>query len=220
MRILVAVQGGAGTKVTGPEIRGWSVARGLAENHEVTVAVHDPPADSRDGLRLIPNRRREVVSEARRHDAFVAPVVPPYLLAALRGSSTVTVADQYDPVWLELSVFTEQPGIARVLKAQRMIRDVQVRFADVIAVAGEAQRRLLEQELSAVAYRRTAPPRIVTVPFGVPAPPEASTSRPLRLAFPEIGENDPVVLWWGKVWKWFDAEHGNPRVRGCRGKPA
>lgn len=205
MKILVAVQGGAGKKVTGPEIRGWAVARGLAERHEVTVAVHDPPAASRDGLRLIPNRRREVVNEARRHDAIVAPVVPPYLFAALRGSSTVTVADQYDPVWLELSVFTEQPNIARVLKAQRMIRDAQVRFADVIAVAGEGQRRLLEGELAEMAYRRATPPRIVTVPFGVPEPPEPSTSRPLRAAFPEIGENDPIVLWWGKVWKWFDA---------------
>lgn len=205
MRILVAVQGGAGAKVTGPEIRGWSVARGLAERHEVTVAVHDPPAAYRDGLRLIPNRRREVVAEARRHDAFVAPVVPPYLFAALRGSSTVTVADQYDPAWLELSVFTEQPDIERVLKAQLMIRDAQVRFADVIAVAGEAQRDLLEQELSAVAHRRTVPPRIVTVPFGVAEPPEPPTSRPLRAAFPEIGDHDPVVLWWGKVWKWFDA---------------
>jgi glycosyltransferase involved in cell wall biosynthesis len=205
MKILVAIQGGAGSKVTGPEIRGWAVARGLAERHEVTVAVQNPPAASRDGLRMIPNRRREVLTEARRHDAIVAPVIPPYLFAALRGSSTVTVADQYDPVWLELSVFTEQPNIARVLKAQRMIRDAQVRFADVIVVAGEGQRRLLDDELSAIGHRRVASPRIVTVPFGVPDAPEPTTHRPLRAAFPQIGEADPVVLWWGKVWKWFDA---------------
>jgi glycosyltransferase involved in cell wall biosynthesis len=43
------------------------------------------------------------------------------------------------------------------------------------------------------------------VPFGLPEPPPASTVRPLRAAFPQIGDRDPVVLWWGKVWKWFDA---------------
>jgi glycosyltransferase involved in cell wall biosynthesis len=205
MKVLVAVQGGGGKRVTGPEIRGWALARALAEHHDVTVALQDPPARSRDGMRMIPNRRRELVNEGRRHDAIVAPALPPYLFAALRGSSTVTVADQYDPVWLELSVFTEQPGIGRVLRAQRMIRDAQVRFADVIAVAGEAQRGLLLDELDAITPRRAQRPPIVTVPFGVPEPPSASTARPLRAAFPEIGEHDPVVLWWGKVWKWFDA---------------
>jgi len=205
MKILVAVQGGAGRRVTGPEIRGWAMARALSEHHEVTVAVHDPPAATRDGLRLISNQRSAVVREARRHDAVVAPVIPPYLFAALRGTSTVTVADQYDPVWLELSVFTEQPGISRVLKAQRMIRDVQVRFADVIAVAGEGQRALLLDELEALGQRRVRAPRVVSVPFGVPEPPPAPSTRPLRAAFPEIGQQDPIILWWGKVWKWFDA---------------
>ena len=57
MRTLVVVQGGAGARVTGPEIRGWAMARALAERHEVTVAVHDPPAASRDGMRLVPSTR-------------------------------------------------------------------------------------------------------------------------------------------------------------------
>ena len=98
MRVLVVVQGGAGAKVAGPEIRGWALARALAEHHDVTVAVEKPSASSREGLRLIRNRRSELVGEARRHDAIVAPILPPYLLLALRASGTVTVSDQYDPV--------------------------------------------------------------------------------------------------------------------------
>jgi glycosyltransferase involved in cell wall biosynthesis len=201
VRVLVAVQGSAGEKVTGPEIRGWAVARGLAEHHDVTVILQSPPVAERDGMRLVPFSRGALIREARRHDAVVAPVLPPYLFAALRGTRTVTVSDQYDPIWLELSVFTEQPGIARVLRAQRMIREAQVRFADVIAVAGDAQRQLLVDELEHVESH----PEVVTVPFGLPEPPAPSEARPLRAAFPQIGADDPVVLWWGKVWKWFDA---------------
>jgi glycosyltransferase involved in cell wall biosynthesis len=43
------------------------------------------------------------------------------------------------------------------------------------------------------------------VPFGLPDPPPPSSTRPVRERFPEIGPDDPLVLWWGKVWKWFDA---------------
>jgi glycosyltransferase involved in cell wall biosynthesis len=203
MRILVVVQGGAGAKVAGPEIRGWALARALAEQHDVTVAVENPSASSREGLRMICNRRAEVVGEARRHDAIVAPVLPPYLLLALRGSGTVTVSDQYDPVWLELALLSDQAGIARVLTAQLMIRDAQVRFADVIVVAGERQRQLLLDELGCL--RRSPGPAVVNLPFGVSAAPERAAVRPLRAAFPEIGPDDPLILWWGKVWKWFDA---------------
>lgn len=206
MRVLVVVQGGAGTKVAGPEIRGQAVAQALAGRHQVTVAVDEPPSATHDGLRMVHNRRAELVREARRHDAIVAPVLPPYLLVALRRTATITVSDQYDPVWLELSLLTEQAGISRLLKAQRMIREAQMRFADIIAVAGESQRRLLLDELGTSGLRRAPGPTVVNVPFGVPPAPDRARSQPLRAAFPEIGANDPVVLWWGKVWKWFDAD--------------
>jgi glycosyltransferase involved in cell wall biosynthesis len=205
MRILVVIHGGAGARVTGPEIRGWNLARALAERHAVTVALHDPPAPERDGLRLVAFTRQDLVREARRHDAVVAPVLPPYLYAALRGTDTITVSDQYDPVTLELSVFADQPGIARVIRAQRMIRDVQLRFSDVIACAGESQRGLLVDELAALGNRRADLPAVVNVPFGLEPPPPPSTAHPLRDHYPQFGPTDPIVLWWGKVWKWFDA---------------
>jgi glycosyltransferase involved in cell wall biosynthesis len=206
MRLLVVIQGGGGTRVTGPEIRGWALASALAERHEVSVILHDPPTAERDGMRLIAFSRGALIREARAADAVVAPVIPPYLFAALRGSGTITVSDQYDPVELELSVFTEQPGIVRYLRAQKMIRDAQLRFADVVACAGDGQRGLLMAELDALGLERDAAPAVVNVPFGLPVAPPPTSTHPLRDAFPQIGADDPVVLWWGKVWKWFDAK--------------
>jgi glycosyltransferase involved in cell wall biosynthesis len=205
MRILIAAGGGTGSRISGPEIRGWALARALGERHEVTVAVHEPGVPELDGFRVISYQRRELVREARRHDAVVAPAIPPYLFAALRGTGTITVADQYDPVTLELSVFTDQPGIKRVIRAQRMMREVQLRYADVVAFAGAAQGRLLSADLEALRPRRAVPPALVNVPFGIADAPPVATTRPVRAAFPQIGPDDPVVLWWGKVWKWFDA---------------
>jgi len=206
VRVLVVVQGGGGAKVTGPEIRGWALAHAFAEHHEVTVALHDPPSAERDGMRLVEFSRGTLIREARRHDAVIAPTIPPYLFAALRGSSTIAVSDQYDPVELELSVFTEQPGIRRYLRAQKDAREAQLRFADVVAVAGESQRGLLEGELEVLQLTGARRPAVVTVPFGLPDAPPASSAHPLRDAFEQIGADDPIVLWWGKCWKWFDAE--------------
>ena len=44
------------------------------------------------------------------------------------------------------------------------------------------------------------------VPFGIPDPPPQSGRRPLRERFAQIRDDDTVVLWWGAVWKWLDAE--------------
>jgi glycosyltransferase involved in cell wall biosynthesis len=205
MRILVAVNGGVGRRVTGPEIRGWEMARALAVRHEVTVAVNDPPSPTRDGLRLVSLSRGALIREARRHDAVIGPILPPYLFATLWGTSTVTVSDQYDPVHLELSILTDQPGISRVLRAQRMVRRMQLRFADVIVCAGERQGALLREELQAIPERESSSPTIATVPFGVTERPSSAAPGALRARFPAIGIDDPVVLWWGKIWKWFDA---------------
>ena len=206
LRILVGILGSGGKQVAGPEIRGWALARALAERHDVTVALHDPDGEERDGLRLVPFNRRTMIREARRHDAVIAPILPPYLFTALRGTPTVTVSDQYDPIHLELSVFRgDQRGVGRVIDSQKMIRDVQLRFADIVACAGDAQRTLLLDDMRDLRRGRAAAPPVVNVPFGLSDPPPASTRHPLRDAFPQIAADDPVVLWWGKVWKWFDA---------------
>ena len=117
----------------------------------------------------------------------------------------MTVSDQYDPIWLELSIFTEQPGIDRVIRAQKMIRDAQLRFADIVAWPARASSSCWSRIWTALAGDRR-PIGVVNVPFGLGDPPRGLRRRdPLRAAFPQIGADDPVVLWWGKVWKWFDA---------------
>lgn len=205
MRILVVIHGGVGPRVTGPEIRGWEIARALGEHHAVTVAVQDPPSPSRDGHRLVQFTRRALIREARLHDAVVAPILPPYLFPAMLGTSTVMVSDQYDPIQLELAVFSGQPGVARMLGSQRLVRRVQLSFADVIICGGERQRAQALAELGAASRRRSSPPTVVNLPFGIAEPPAGGRAGALRARFPAIGPDDPVVLWWGKIWKWFDA---------------
>lgn len=51
-------------------------------------------------------------------------------------------------------------------------------------------------------------PETKVVPPGidVPSTPAPGDLHPLRSRFPAIGPEDKVVLWWGSLWRWLDAE--------------
>jgi glycosyltransferase involved in cell wall biosynthesis len=73
-----------------------------------------------------------------------------------------------------------------------------------VLCAGRRQRELLEAEIETVAASRRPP--LCTVPFGIDEDAPTGGGNPLRDHFPQIEEGDRVVLWWGSLWRWLDAE--------------
>jgi glycosyltransferase involved in cell wall biosynthesis len=202
LRILVLIQGELGEHIAGPAVRGWEMSRVVAERHQVTAATPNPPADALEEVRLVPFGRRSILREALRNDVVIAPALPPYLLTALQGRRTLTVADQFGPVELEHATLGDGPLVAHQVELQRSMRRLQLRFADVIVSANDAQRERLTGELAGV---RNRPVQLVTVPFGLPKPPPRAAATPLRDAFAGVKRDDFVILWWGSIWRWLDA---------------
>ena len=87
-----------------------------------------------------------------------------------------------------------------------MLRRYHQRYADIVLCAGEAQRRILLEELESVGRVGPSAPAVAIVPYGLPEAPERSSETPIRRNFPQIKEADKIVLWWGKIWSWFDPE--------------
>jgi len=204
MRILVLVPGDVGTHMSGPAIRAWMLARGLSESHTVTAAIDGQlPEAAPEGLRIFQVTRPQFLLETLRHDVIVSGCPPPYAVIAARAASAVMVADLYDPVELELQTVD---GRDRLRQAVRMLRRYHHRHADLVLCAGQAQRRLLLEELDSIGRVGPSAPAIGVVPYGLPEAPEPSRETPIRRYFPEIKESDRVVLWWGKIWSWFDPE--------------
>ncbi|MHB1571740.1 MAG: glycosyltransferase family protein, partial [Solirubrobacteraceae bacterium] len=203
-RVLVFAPGPLGERMAGPEIRAWELAKSLSLHFRVSVAAYGGRAHERDGIRVVPATRGRVLREALRHDAFLAGCVPPYLLVlgALRG--LVTVADQYDPHELELATLEAGTTRRRAMRTRRAVRELQLRYADVVLCAARAQR----EELLRVAAALPGAPEVdpIVLPFGIPQPPPARDRHPLRDRFPQLSPTDTVVLWWGSVWRWLDAE--------------
>jgi glycosyltransferase involved in cell wall biosynthesis len=201
LRILVLVQGTLGEKMNGPEIRGFEIAKALAATHSVTAVVRSPTERSRDGVRLAPFSRRRILREALRHDVVIAPCTPPFLFAVKALRPLRFVSDLYDPVEVELATVG---GMDREVRAASAAQRIQLRFADLILCAGARQRERLAAELATLERHSVKP--IQELPFGLPAPPRTSERKPLRERFPTLAADDKIVLWWGSIWPWLDAE--------------
>jgi glycosyltransferase involved in cell wall biosynthesis len=215
MRILMLVYGTLGKRVSGPEIRGLALARELARHHEVTVAIGDGSGEVGAGIRVVSSRRRALAWETLRHDVFFAAAIPPYVLALRLLRPFLAVTDQYDPVELEMALH-DGAARERSMRAARAARRLQLSYADVVLCANDAQRELLVTELDGLG-RRTEGPAVEVVSFGIPPAPKRSGHSPLRERFPQIQASDRVVLWWGSVWKWLDAETAIRAVAGLDG---
>ena len=213
-RVLIAVPGSLSERMSGPVIRAWALARALSESCDVTAAVTDPPACQRDGIRLVPFVRRHLLREVTKHDAVISGCVPPYLLPMATAGSTIVVCDQYDPVDLEVETLPDSLGTRRTLASQLAVARLHLRYADVVLCANARQRERILARLAALGVSGHEP-ELIELAFGLSGePPPAASRRPLRERFPQIRDDDTIVLWWGVVWRWLDADTAVRAVAG------
>jgi len=206
LRVLLLVNGALGEQLAAPEIRGWEMARVLASRHHVTISASHP-SEVREGIRIVPSNRTTLVREARGCDVVVAPRMPAYLFGALAGhDAPLVVADLYNPFDAERSELLGSSTDRRDLATAHVGHRLQLRFADVILSAVEAQRRRLIEQLRELPPRPGRQPALEVVRFGISDDPPPSDRRPLREQFPAIRPDDIVILWWGNIWRWFDAD--------------
>lgn len=185
-------------------MRGWESARAFAAaGHAVTVAALVSKPHVRDGIQVLPYSRRRVLPEAFRSDVIHAPLLPPYAMAMPTLRRCLRITDLYDPLDLELASRAGRDArreLSQHLEARRM----QLRWSDLIISANEPQLARVRRDLEGV-RRSRATPELMLIPMGVPDPPPREDGRPIRERIPAIGATDPVVLWWGTIWRWFDA---------------
>jgi glycosyltransferase involved in cell wall biosynthesis len=201
LRVLVLVQGTLGDRLSGPEIRGWEIVRAFAGRHQVTALAFVSERTTREGITVAPYTRRNLIRELDRHDVVIGPVIPPYALFG--NPDCIRVADLYDPVALELGTLGGWKGRHMVRQQERM-RMMNLCWSDIVLGANERQLEGLRADLGST--RRADAPPLLSVPMGLPDPSPAPVGNPLRERFEGIGRTDPIVLWWGSVWRWLDAE--------------
>jgi len=194
-----------GERLTGPEIRASEFAKALSVDYEVTMAA-DCAERAHDGIAVVRSSRRSLIRQAAQHDAVLSACIPPYLLALRALHGFIAISDQYDPLELELATLDAGRHRDRVLGSRAAIQALQLSYADLVLCAAERQRVNLINALGSLGHGRSRGLDPVVLPFGIPDPPPPSTRRPLHEHFTQLADTDTLVLWWGSVWRWLDAE--------------
>ncbi|MDP2726521.1 MAG: hypothetical protein Q8P59_03160, partial [Dehalococcoidia bacterium] len=217
-RVLIISHDVVGSRMAGPGIRYWELARVLARHHQVTLACPNQTDLEGHGFRLAPYKRQD--PDSLRPEAQKAEVV---LLCGdtlevfpwLKDSGRPLVVDLYDPFILE-NLELDQ-GLSREEQEARQQSGLSVlrgllKAGDFFICANQRQRDFWLGMMTAwgqitpESYQRdpSLEGLIAVVPFGLPSDAPRHSKSVLKGVWPGIGPQDKVLLWGGGLWDWLD----------------
>jgi glycosyltransferase involved in cell wall biosynthesis len=217
-RVLVVTPDVLAPQMAGPAIRAFELSRVLdtAPGIGAVELVSTVRCDLADGpfpVRAADDRGlREAVARAD------VVVVQGHVLDHhpwLVDTDRVVVVDAYDPIQLEVLEQARDLPAGQRRMAVRHAGDTTSRLlgrGDRFLVASAKQRDLLVGQLAAAGRLNVATydgdeglHRLIgVVPFGIPDEPPVAAAPALRGVVPGIGPHDPLILWGGGVYNWFD----------------
>jgi glycosyltransferase involved in cell wall biosynthesis len=210
-RVAILCSDVVGDGLAGPAIRALESARVLTERFDIQIGVRDATAQIDAPCpvrRLSKSVVRDLIAGS---DAIVlqGPVSEWY--PEILESDVPIAVDLYDPMNLEAleSQHADQlvPYTTQLLRAQ-IVR------GDFFFCASERQRDYWIGMLAGAgrvtssAYRADPDLRklVDVVPFGIPGEPPARTGPGVRGVVDGIGADDPLLIWNGGLWGWFEPE--------------
>ncbi len=218
MRLLLVSHDVVGTRMAGPGIRYWELARALAPHHDVHLIAPQPIDLHHPDIATGVYRWGDAGSLAAHTSLAEVVLANGYVLEAhpeLAGVSARLILDLYDPTLLEnLELLRDRPAGERLAQHQRDVALLQRQLAagDLLLCATERQRDLYLGALMAagritpdLADRDPLARTLIDVlPFGLPAEAPTRGGPALRGVVAGIGPDDPLILWSGGLWDWMD----------------
>ena len=199
----------------GPAIRAWHLAEQLARTSQVVLAGTAGATRTSPAMEVRAVSGPDLDTLLGDVDAVFAPTSVVRRHPAVVESGLPLCIDMYIPTHLEnLEALGQAGGEEHVAAVEHQVSVINddLRSGDFFLCASERQRDFWLGSLASLgrlnpatyADDPTLRRLIDVVPFGLdPAPPGGERGM-LRRAFPGIGERDPVVIWGGGVYNWFD----------------
>ena len=214
-RIAVATSEPLTARMAGPAIRAWHMAEVLVGEHDVELVTTEACERDHPDFTV----RHVSACELRDLEQWCDVLVfqggllhdHPFLVQ----SSTILVADVYDPFHLEnLEQTKGWPASERDATIGHLteVLNEQLRRGDFFLCASERQRDFWLGSLAALGRvnactyddDETLRSLLAVSPFGLPTTPPRRAGPAMRGVVPGIGPDDKVILWAGGVYNWFD----------------
>ncbi|HLN42650.1 MAG TPA: hypothetical protein VK215_09355 [Acidimicrobiales bacterium] len=202
--------------MAGPAIRAWHLAQVLTSRFDVTLASTVGATRHHEAMRVcsVADGSSGIAALVEESDVVFAPTSVVRRHPEVASSAAPLVIDMYIPTHLEN---LERGGrgddeYEHAVAHQVSVINEDLRRGDFFLCASERQRDFW---LGALSHAGRVNPatydddptlrRLVdVVPFGLPPEPPVPAGPVLRDHFPGIGAADPVVVWGGGVYDWFD----------------
>jgi hypothetical protein len=218
-RILIASTDVVGPTMAGPGIRALELARVLAQEHQVTLAIPGGELASEGQLTIhpyangVPGAFAPLLAAAELviGQGFVFESHPELLAHDLP-----LAIDLYDPLILEsLDLYANEGRAFAEAQSRRYLQLTlnQLQRGDFFFCATERQRHYWLGALTsagrltpalAASTDRELRELIDLVPSGIATAPPQRTTPVLRGVHPAIDDNSVLLVWAGGLWDWFD----------------
>lgn len=214
-RVLIITGDTVSSKMAGPAIRAWEMARHLGGRHDVRLLVRAKADIEPVGFQLDITSSLSLRKHLSWADVIIFQGFILHHFPEIAKSGKVLVADIYDPFHLEnLEMFREDAPEKRLSIAETdldVIND-QLKICDFFICASDKQRDFWLGQLAGVGrlnprvYDMDATLRslVAVVPFGISPEEPLQTRKVLKGVVPGIGKEDKVILWGGGIYNWFD----------------
>jgi len=216
-RVAVVTPDVLGTHMAGPAIRAWNIALALSREHDVQLVTTnqcDEALTHEDfSVRHVDDQELRTLAGWCDLMVFQGDVMLTH--PWLPRTPTILVADMYDPVHLEVleqSRDLNESARRHVVRITTEAVNKQLARADYFLCASDKQRDFWLGQLAGVGRLNPASydgdeslnGLLTVVPFGVNDDSPEHTRSVMKGVVPGIAETDPVILWGGGVYNWFD----------------
>jgi len=210
-RLLVVCPDKTGPLMAGPAIRSVEIARALAGECAVTLAVPDGSAPVAGAMTQVCVPAESTLPPLIEAADVVLVSGRAELMSAIRKP---LIVDLYDPFILsDLEFYGAKFDAAggRPLLALRWLQH-HLAHGDLFLCASAVQRSFWLGMLASAGRVNRAnyaadhgfEELLAVLPFGISATPPRATAPAVRGVIPGIGAGDRVVIWAGGLWNWFD----------------
>ncbi len=212
-RLLVITDDVLGVKMAGPAIRAVEIAREIALSHDVTLVSTVGGSVEIPSVKCAPDGSdlRPLVESA---DVVLLQGAVMVRHPWLRDQPVKIVVDLYDPFHLEALQLEHDDQLRALDDIEGTLATLadQMTRGDFFICASDRQRAMWIGHLASLGrinpLSRASDPTlrslIDVVPFGINPEPPSRSGPGFRHLFPAITDSDPVLLWGGGIYDWFD----------------